>query len=53
LRKNKVKSHVFFINDPDPNTGSGINATAGSESGSEINAKVGSESEQKKILSDL
>jgi hypothetical protein len=42
LGKNKVNSNVFFINNPDPNprSGSEINAI----SGSEINAKAESES---------
>jgi hypothetical protein len=37
LKDNKVNSDVFFINNLDPRPGSGF------ESGSEINAKAGSE----------
>ncbi len=48
LRKNKVNSLVFFINNPDPNprSGSEINAKAGYEC--EINAKAKPESGSEK-----
>jgi hypothetical protein len=36
LRRNKVNSNVFLINNLDPNPGSRIDAQAGFESGSEM-----------------